>query len=424
MIARMSLFPCWLPGALGFFCAIASGLTGFGDAILFHVLFALCGAIGLVPVTREAVIKAVLYLAVIPLALLPQLLWARRHEVLVALPFSFTMACSAIPMVYIGTLLLFKGDLMALKIAIGVTFLLFSGVRLVMSVHKLGLTRESALPEPRQVMLHDGHLLGTTSGTSVAEGSTWDTRHCTDAAMTEATLEEGSLHHLPSSDESLRGETSALGSGIAAALSASFHEPPSQDLQPERQGDGATNPDVTLPPPHIGANEATNQSSSCKNAAIVPTSGAHSHPSSLINLRQKVQVQVTSQIVAPSARRLLDVDSHLVGESGRCMPVSRSESINDTSPPIQSTPLNAGPPADIAHVPSAPPAAAARIHCRMYMSRISDVFSVRSTLLIVVLAGAASRFCTCRSDKYTVALLFYFRNRFRIWTSRWTVWHK
>lgn len=135
--------PPFLPPTLGFICSVVAGLTSFGDAIMWHVLWALCGAIGIISTnSRESLTKAVLYLTVMPLANLPIGLYVSRKQLWPCAPYGFTMAVTGLCFVSVGAWLLFHADLTALKIGVGIFFISFSVLKLTGSVASWGLKRQ------------------------------------------------------------------------------------------------------------------------------------------------------------------------------------------------------------------------------------------------------------------------------------------
>jgi hypothetical protein len=74
----------WLLISSDVFVAAAAcyGLTQFGFAILFHIVWAICGAAGWVPYgTKAALTRAVVYITIIPVAVLAFNLWTARAQV-------------------------------------------------------------------------------------------------------------------------------------------------------------------------------------------------------------------------------------------------------------------------------------------------------------------------------------------------------
>ena len=164
----------WLTSSIAFICGIASGLTGFGDAILFHVLFALSIAAGLLPLSSEATIRAVGFVTVISLSVMPQLIWSSRRELLRVFPYSVVMGLSGLPMVPVGTVLLLTGDLSILRSIVGALFLAFSGLRLVMSIRDLSLSHRKDISE----LQSNGGTSLSGEGIPVKGAFGWDTRAC------------------------------------------------------------------------------------------------------------------------------------------------------------------------------------------------------------------------------------------------------
>src|SRR4051812_26424088 len=121
--------PAALPPVLSLVCGVAVGLTAFGDAILFHVLWSLSCAVGLVPAgRRETLTKAVLYITIMAMVRLPLVLWVARHELKVSFIHGSIMAVPTIPAVLLGAWLLYTADLTALKLLVGSLFLAYSVV--------------------------------------------------------------------------------------------------------------------------------------------------------------------------------------------------------------------------------------------------------------------------------------------------------
>ena len=58
----------FMPPIVAFIASVTTGLTSFGDAVVFHVVWSLFGAVGLLPPeTAETLQKAVLYLSILAL---------------------------------------------------------------------------------------------------------------------------------------------------------------------------------------------------------------------------------------------------------------------------------------------------------------------------------------------------------------------
>lgn len=117
------------------------GLTGFGDAIALHILWAIAGVVGLVSNNRRDVLaKAVTITAIMSLANTPLGLYVARKDLRKMFPYALVTACTGIPMVIVGIQLLFFADLTSLKIFVGLFFLMFALGKLTSSV--LSIARE------------------------------------------------------------------------------------------------------------------------------------------------------------------------------------------------------------------------------------------------------------------------------------------
>jgi hypothetical protein len=131
-----------IPPVLAVICSTVAGLTSFGDAILFHVLWAIVGVIGWLPAgRRETLERAVLYLSFIPIANLLPSIYVSRKLLAQCWIYGLVMATSGVGMVNVGAYMLFFGDLTALKLAVGTFFILFSGVKLTLTVGKASRDR-------------------------------------------------------------------------------------------------------------------------------------------------------------------------------------------------------------------------------------------------------------------------------------------
>jgi hypothetical protein len=138
--------PPLLPPGLALLCAIVAGLTSFGDAILYHILWSICVVGGLVPGDRAALIKAVIFVTIMPLSSMPLSLYVSRAKWRQCFIFAAVMASTGMSGVPIGASLLFAGDLTWLKIGVGSFFLLFSAVKIT-----LALLSRNARPSTSQL---------------------------------------------------------------------------------------------------------------------------------------------------------------------------------------------------------------------------------------------------------------------------------
>lgn len=220
--------PPYLPPLLVLACGFVAGLTSFGDAILFHVLWAVCGAAGVVPKGHDSLTKAVLFLSLMPLANLPLQLWLTRHELVRALPYGLAMSTTSLGMVVVGARLLFYGDFDALKLSIGAVFLVFSSVRLTSSIAALGAQRAARTT--------------VAAGTGDGDGSAGKTVELTAPTATAASPDMTANPHLaaPSPPQLMAdGEDGAPG---AIAIEVVAGDAPAE----KRLDDSVT---TSLPPP-------------------------------------------------------------------------------------------------------------------------------------------------------------------------------
>ena len=131
MSLTVILEPAWLPPTLALVCAVVSGLSSFGDAILFHILWALCVAVGLAPGEGGPVLmRVVLYVGTMMLAALPQSIWLARTRLWPCAPFAAALAVTGAPASALGAWLLLHVEAGSLKIAFGGIFLVVSTVQL------------------------------------------------------------------------------------------------------------------------------------------------------------------------------------------------------------------------------------------------------------------------------------------------------
>ena len=129
------------PGAafsLALCASLSAGLTGFGDAVLYIVLWSAADALALVP--GGALRLAAALIAVVALTQAPLLLFAARRELARMLPYAVAMNLSAIPLSALGSWVLYHADVVALKRFVGAFFLLFATARL--SAAAFALARE------------------------------------------------------------------------------------------------------------------------------------------------------------------------------------------------------------------------------------------------------------------------------------------
>lgn len=90
---RMASIPLAVPPTIALLSSFLAGLTSFGDAIAFHILWSLAQLVGLIDAPqRTSLAKAVLYLTVMPIANMPLALFAARKSLLQCAPFGAAMA--------------------------------------------------------------------------------------------------------------------------------------------------------------------------------------------------------------------------------------------------------------------------------------------------------------------------------------------
>ena len=126
--------PAWLPPLIVFVCSIVTGLTSFGNAILFHILWALAGAAGLAPTYSDSLARVVVYVTCMSLATIPLGLWLARAHLARCAPYGGALALTGLPASALGTWLLLNADLFFLSTGIGLFFLAFSVARLTAAV--------------------------------------------------------------------------------------------------------------------------------------------------------------------------------------------------------------------------------------------------------------------------------------------------
>jgi uncharacterized membrane protein YfcA len=118
-----------LPPVLAFIAALVSSIAGgVGDAVTFHTLWALCGAVGLIPLARLR--KAVLYASIIPFANAPLMFYRAKVDVVSYWRWGFLVAVAAAAMTPLGALLLLSVDVILVKRFAGVVFFCFGTAQL------------------------------------------------------------------------------------------------------------------------------------------------------------------------------------------------------------------------------------------------------------------------------------------------------
>jgi uncharacterized membrane protein YfcA len=125
----MQVVPPFLPPILAFFAAFTSSVAGgVGDAVTFHTLWALCGAIGVLPVARLR--KAVLYASIVPMSNMPLMVYRAIADIRRFWRWGVLVAVAAGIMTPIGAHLLLTVDVPLVKRAAGLLFLGFGIIQL------------------------------------------------------------------------------------------------------------------------------------------------------------------------------------------------------------------------------------------------------------------------------------------------------
>lgn len=112
---------------------ISSGVTGFGDAILFHICASVARAALRVPPESEGeeLRFAVLCTGVISLVSLPITIFLARAHLLKYRAYGFTMAITGVLFLPLGAAALTLGDLRVVEVTVGLVFAGFASSRLV-----------------------------------------------------------------------------------------------------------------------------------------------------------------------------------------------------------------------------------------------------------------------------------------------------
>lgn len=100
-----------------------------GDAVTFHTLWTLAGAVGLIPLSRLR--KAVLYASLVPLANMPLMLYRSWDDVRRFRSWGLLVAVAAAATTPLGARLLLSVDVLFIKRVAGIVFLFFGVVQLM-----------------------------------------------------------------------------------------------------------------------------------------------------------------------------------------------------------------------------------------------------------------------------------------------------
>lgn len=114
--------------------SVMAGLTSFGDAIMFHIMWAIAGAAGDVAKDRTSLSHAVLLCVIMGLASIPLQVYFAWGKLRLTLPYGIVASLTGSITVPIGASLLFYADLQGIKIFVGLLFFLFACGRLTASL--------------------------------------------------------------------------------------------------------------------------------------------------------------------------------------------------------------------------------------------------------------------------------------------------
>jgi len=194
--------------ALALCASLSAGLTGFGDAVVYVVLWGACDALALVP--QGALREAAAFIAIVALTQAPLLLVSARRELARMLPYSVAMNASAVPFSALGAWVLYHAEVVALKRFVGSFFLIFAAARLSGTV--LAIARERRAAAAAAEAAAAAGAAGAAAGASTAA-------------------------------EAVVGVNAALAS--AAEIPAA-HTAPEAPALPSRGGEGGVDGDLTL----------------------------------------------------------------------------------------------------------------------------------------------------------------------------------
>lgn len=138
-----------LPTICIFIASTSTGMTAFGNAIVYHVIWAIFGAFGWVDARSRGSMKlAVLLIQIMQWFTLPMGIYFARKELRRAWRFSLAMAVTGAPMSVVGTNLLYFSGLGPLKVFTGLFFLWFSVWKLSAAAVALARKRLEVLSKP------------------------------------------------------------------------------------------------------------------------------------------------------------------------------------------------------------------------------------------------------------------------------------
>jgi uncharacterized membrane protein YfcA len=127
-----------------FVSAAISGLTAFGDGILFMALWTALDAIGVLGGDHSQLLtRAAAFNTLMSIAPIPYVAWIARHEIRAVIGWGVLLATVAAVFVPLGVALLVIGNVVVLKGVVGGVFAVFGAARLWLSVRQLKTERHT-----------------------------------------------------------------------------------------------------------------------------------------------------------------------------------------------------------------------------------------------------------------------------------------
>jgi hypothetical protein len=109
-------YPVWLPGTIALGASFVSGLTTFGDGIIFLSVWAILNACGVVSDSANTFQSAIIFITLLPLASLPIVCWIARREIWDHLGWGALISSSTASFVPVGIHILSVTDLKDIKV--------------------------------------------------------------------------------------------------------------------------------------------------------------------------------------------------------------------------------------------------------------------------------------------------------------------
>lgn len=130
-----ALYPLWLPPLIALCSTVVSGLTAFGDAIVFLAVWSLLTTVGVLnEAAPHLLATGVMFTAFMSLSPLPYLTYIARYEIRDSMGWALMSGVPTAALVPLGVYLLIFGNVTVLKAVIGGTFLLFGVSKLWLSL--------------------------------------------------------------------------------------------------------------------------------------------------------------------------------------------------------------------------------------------------------------------------------------------------